>query len=120
MLDGWALVVKRYRVVLALRGFPPTPGHHWLVVDAQLTNRTARVQTFTADMVEARTMTSRSGDTFVSAVTGEAWQPPPHGTIAAEFVFSVAASGKTFSVVLRRGLETQKRRGDSVKMTSAC
>ena len=119
-IDGWVIVVTRFRVVSAWNGSLAPSGRRWLVVDARLTNATDGTQTFTPDMIEARSLDATGDGAFVSAVTGEAWQPPPHSTLVAIFTFSVPEQARTFTLVVRREIETQKQRGDSVEIDLNC
>ena len=71
-------------------------------------------------MIEAYTLGHTGESAFVSAMPSEAWQPPPHGTISAQFVFPVAASATVFSVVVRRPLGSLKQVGSSVEIDLNC
>jgi hypothetical protein len=46
-------------------------------------------------MIEARSLNYMGWDgALVSALGGEVWEPPPHATLSAEFVFSVPAPAR--------------------------
>jgi hypothetical protein len=119
-IDGWVIVVTRFRVVSTWNGSPAPSGRRWLVVDARLTNATGGTHTFSPDMIEARSLDATADGAFVSAVTGEAWQPPPHSTLVAIFTFSVSEQARTFTLVVRREIEAQKQHGDSVEIDLNC
>ena len=119
-IDGWKIVATRYRLLQALKGYPPSHDRRWLVVDARLTNTMDTTRDFTTEVIEARTLDFTGIAAYVSAMPGEVWEPPPHSTLSAEFIFSVSASARTFTVVIRRELQRGKTRGDSVEIDLNC
>jgi hypothetical protein len=118
--DGWVLVVKRYRVVRSMKGFPARSDRRWLIIDARLTNSTGSNRDFTPEMIEARTLSFTGVAAYTSAMPGAVWEPPPHATISGQFIFSVSALAGTFSLVIRREILSAKSRGDSVEIDLNC
>jgi hypothetical protein len=119
-IDGWVMVVTRYKVLHALKGYPPSPDRRWLVVDARLTNTMGTTRDFTPEMIEARTLNFTGVAEYTSAMPGTVWQPSPHSTISGQFIFSVSALAQTFTIVIRREIVRGKGRGDSVEIDLNC
>jgi hypothetical protein len=115
-IDGWVVVVTRYQVLRTLKGYPPSPDRRWLVIDARLTNNTGTKRDFTPEMIEARTLNFTGVAAYTSAMPGTVWEPSPRSTISGQFIFSVSALTRLFTIVIRREIVTGKSRGDVVEI----
>ena len=118
-LSGWTVVVEKFAVASVYERERAPSGRKWLTATLALTNSAGSSRSFDLQQITARYYQEGTW-VEVPVRLGGGIGVGPKKTITEVLGFSVPASAGTYSLVVRKDLESEKQSGDAVEIDLNC